>query len=118
MTTAEDVNQMASLMLALTQPDTETIRQAELALKPILKDARSIPALIEVLKGRGVQVRQLDWFLPETILTVTESFDSFYMIFGHAHGTLQSTRLPDCFCIALSDPSSSSHYHYPQTLCT
>ena len=48
-----DVAQMASLMLALTQPDTETIRQAELALKPILKDARSIPALLEVIKARG-----------------------------------------------------------------
>ena len=47
---------MASLMLALTQPDTETIRQAEVALKPILKDARSVPALLEVIKGRGVHV--------------------------------------------------------------
>lgn len=57
MTSAEDVSQMASLMLALTQPDTETIRQAEATLKPILKDARCVPALLEVLKGRGVQVR-------------------------------------------------------------
>ena len=52
----EDVTQMASLLLALTQPDTNTIRQAELTLKPILKDERSIPALLEVLKGRGSQV--------------------------------------------------------------
>jgi len=51
----DDVNQMAALLMALTQPDTETIRQAEVALKPILRDERSIPALMEVLKGRGVQ---------------------------------------------------------------
>lgn len=56
MASKDDVTQMASLMLALTQPDTATIRQAEIALKPILKDARSIPALLEVLKGRGSQV--------------------------------------------------------------
>ena len=56
MTSPEDIAQMASLMLALTQPDTETIRQAELALKPILKDARSIPALLEVIKARGIHV--------------------------------------------------------------
>jgi hypothetical protein len=55
-TSLEDVTQMASLMLALTQPDTETIRQAEQALKPILKDARSVPALLEVIKTRGVHV--------------------------------------------------------------
>jgi hypothetical protein len=57
--TMDDVNQMAALLMALTQPDTETIRQAEVALKPILRDERSIPALMEVLKGRGVQVRYL-----------------------------------------------------------
>jgi hypothetical protein len=85
MTTAEDVNQMASLMLALTQPDTETIRQAEQALKPILKDARSIPALVEVLKGKGVQVGQkwIHSFMKQTMLTVTvnewESIDSFHI---------------------------------------
>ena len=56
MTNQEDVAHMASLMLALTQPDTETIRQAELALKPILKDARSVPALLEVIKARGIYV--------------------------------------------------------------
>ena len=59
MTNQTDVAQMASLMLALTQPDTETIRQAELALKPILKDARSIPALLEVIKARGNYVSYL-----------------------------------------------------------
>ena len=56
MTNQEDIAQMASLMLALTQPDTETIRQAEHALKPILKDARSVPALLEVIKARGIHV--------------------------------------------------------------
>eukprot|EP00547_Thalassionema_nitzschioides_P001876 CAMPEP_0194200314 /NCGR_PEP_ID=MMETSP0156-20130528/969_1 /TAXON_ID=33649 /ORGANISM="Thalassionema nitzschioides, Strain L26-B" /LENGTH=1071 /DNA_ID=CAMNT_0038925291 /DNA_START=70 /DNA_END=3285 /DNA_ORIENTATION=- len=54
MASQEDVSQMASLLLALTQPNTETIRQAEVALKPILKDPRSVPALFEIIKGRGV----------------------------------------------------------------
>jgi len=40
----------------LTQPDTEAIRQAEIALKPILKDPRSVPALVEILKARETQV--------------------------------------------------------------
>jgi len=52
---SEDANHLASLLLALTQPDTETIRQAEVSLKPLLKDPRCVPALVEVLKGRGVQ---------------------------------------------------------------
>jgi hypothetical protein len=54
---SDDAQQMALLLSALTQPDTNAIRQAEVALKPLLKDARSVPALLEVLKARGVQVR-------------------------------------------------------------
>jgi hypothetical protein len=46
---------MASLLTALTQPDTEAIRQAETALKPILKDRRSVPALVEILKAKESQ---------------------------------------------------------------
>lgn len=53
---SEESKQIASLLLALTQPDTAAIRQAEAALKPLLKDPRSIPALIDILKARGEQV--------------------------------------------------------------
>lgn len=56
MASQEDVTQMASLLLGLTQPNTDTIRQAESALKPILKDPRSVPALFEIIKGQGVHV--------------------------------------------------------------
>lgn len=59
---SEDAAKLATLLSALTQPNTEGIRAAELALKPLLKDARSVPALVEVLKSRGTQpdaVRQI-----------------------------------------------------------
>jgi len=46
---------MAALLAALTQPDTEAIRQAEVALKPILKDPRCVPALVEILKAKDTQ---------------------------------------------------------------
>lgn len=51
-----DAAGMATLLVLLTQPDTEAIRQAELALKPILKDPRCVPALVEILKARDSQV--------------------------------------------------------------
>ena len=51
-----DATSMAGLLTALTQPDTEAIRQAEGALKPILKDPRSVPALVEILKAKDTQV--------------------------------------------------------------
>jgi len=54
MASQDDVSQMASLLLGLTQPNTETIRQAEATLKPILKDPRCVPALHEIIKGRGI----------------------------------------------------------------
>lgn len=54
---SEEAQQMAALLLALTQPDTQGIRQAETSLKPLLKDPRSVPALVEILKARGEQVR-------------------------------------------------------------
>lgn len=53
-----DATSMANLLAVLTQPDTEAIRQAELALKPILKDPRCVPALVEILKARDSQVRR------------------------------------------------------------
>lgn len=55
MSLSADATQLAALLVALTQPDTNAIREAEGALKPILKDARSIPALMEVLETRGSQ---------------------------------------------------------------
>jgi len=54
-TLSADAVSMANLMTALTQPDTEAIRQAELALKPILKDLRCVPALVEILKAKESQ---------------------------------------------------------------
>ena len=56
-TLSADATSMASLLAALTQPDTEAIRQAEVALKPFLKDPRCVPALVEILKAKETQVR-------------------------------------------------------------
>jgi hypothetical protein len=57
MPSSEEAQQLAALLLALTQPDTQGIRQAEVALKPLLKDPRCVSALVEILKARGEQVR-------------------------------------------------------------
>ena len=68
-TLSADATSMAGLLTALTQPDTEAIRQAELALKPILKDPRSVPALVEIVKAKDTQVRLsngLQFFLKES----------------------------------------------------
>lgn len=51
-----DAVQLANLLAVLTQPDTEGIRQAEVALKPLLKDPRCVPALVEILKSNETQV--------------------------------------------------------------
>ena len=56
MSSADAAAQLAQLLAALTHPDTNAIREAEVALKPLLKDGRSVPALVEVLKSRGTQV--------------------------------------------------------------
>jgi len=45
-----DIALISQLLGALTQPNTETIRVAELALKPMLKDPRSVASLLTVLK--------------------------------------------------------------------
>jgi HEAT repeat protein len=47
--------QMATYLAGLTQPDTLVIRQAEAALKPILKNPESVPAMIEVIKSGASQ---------------------------------------------------------------
>jgi hypothetical protein len=44
------VAHIAGLLQALTQPDTNTIRQAELALKPILKNALSMHSLWQIIQ--------------------------------------------------------------------
>lgn len=46
---------MATYLSALTQPDTNIIRQAEAALKPILKNPQCVPAMVEVIKARDSQ---------------------------------------------------------------
>jgi ubiquinone biosynthesis protein UbiJ len=56
MTMSADASQLATLLSVLSQPDTEAIRQAEVALKPLLKDPRCVPALVEILKAKDTQV--------------------------------------------------------------
>jgi len=46
-----DTAQISQLLAALTQPNTETIRAAEKALKPLLKDPRCVASLLDVLKA-------------------------------------------------------------------
>jgi len=54
-TLSSDAASLADLLVALTQPDTEAIRQAEASLKPVLKDPRCVPALVEILKAKDNQ---------------------------------------------------------------
>jgi hypothetical protein len=56
MALSADAAQLANFLAALSQPDTEAIRQAEQALKPLLKDPRCVPALVEILKAKESQV--------------------------------------------------------------
>lgn len=56
MALSADAKQLSALLAVLTQPDTEAIRQAEVALKPFLKDPRCVPALVEILKAKQTQV--------------------------------------------------------------
>lgn len=58
MALSSEASQLSSLLVNLTQPNTEVIRNAEAQLKPILKNPNSIPALYEVLAARGAQVRK------------------------------------------------------------
>ncbi|CAJ1958602.1 unnamed protein product [Cylindrotheca closterium] len=55
MALSTDATQLSALLAVLTQPDTEAIRQAEVALKPLLKDPRCVPALVEILKSKDTQ---------------------------------------------------------------
>lgn len=56
MSISADALQLSTLLAVLTQPDTEAIRQAEVALKPLLKDPRCVPALVEIVKAKDSQV--------------------------------------------------------------
>ena len=59
-----DAAALATLLAALSQPDTEAIRQAEVALKPLLKDPRCVPAIVEIIKAKETQVsNQVTWLL-------------------------------------------------------
>ncbi|GKY94826.1 hypothetical protein MPSEU_000447800 [Mayamaea pseudoterrestris] len=54
------VAHMSNLLHALTQPDTNTIRQAEAALKPILKNPASMMVLWQIIKeSQDVAVRHV-----------------------------------------------------------
>ena len=46
-----NIAEFTNHLIALTQPDTNTIRNAEAALKPLLKDPRCIEALLQVLEN-------------------------------------------------------------------
>jgi hypothetical protein len=52
-----DAKIMADLLAALTHPDTNAIRQAEAALKPLLKKPACVPVLVEVINARETLVR-------------------------------------------------------------
>lgn len=52
-----DAKTMADLLAALTHPDTTAIRQAEVALKPLLKKPECVPVMVEVIKSRDALVR-------------------------------------------------------------
>ena len=59
MSLSEDATKLATLLSALSNPNTNAIREAEAELKPILKDPRSVPALMEVLSTGGEEVCSL-----------------------------------------------------------
>ena len=46
----------STLLTALTQPDTNVIRQAEASIKPMLKDPRCVAALLEIVGNPATQV--------------------------------------------------------------
>ncbi len=72
MTMSADALQLSTLLAVLTQPDTEAIRQAELALKPLLKDPRCVPALVEILKAKESQVSFIQLSLPKSYIAILE----------------------------------------------
>jgi hypothetical protein len=49
--TEVNIDQMAACLHALTQPNTDTIRQAELQLKPVLKNPANMPVLWRIITG-------------------------------------------------------------------
>lgn len=63
MALSADATTIADLLAALTHPDTNAIRQAEVALKPLLKRPECVPVLVEVIKGRDTLVSFDHFFL-------------------------------------------------------
>eukprot|EP00559_Dactyliosolen_fragilissimus_P001115 CAMPEP_0184862296 /NCGR_PEP_ID=MMETSP0580-20130426/6766_1 /TAXON_ID=1118495 /ORGANISM="Dactyliosolen fragilissimus" /LENGTH=1085 /DNA_ID=CAMNT_0027360083 /DNA_START=537 /DNA_END=3794 /DNA_ORIENTATION=+ len=55
MALSPEATHVANLLTALTRPDSTAIQNAESELKPLLKDARCIPALMEILVARDTQ---------------------------------------------------------------
>ena len=54
-TAMTDTAVISQLLTALTQPNTEAIRAAEHALKPLLKDPRCVASLLTVLKSAATE---------------------------------------------------------------
>lgn len=57
MALSAEATHLATLLVNLTQPNTEIIKNAEAQLKPLLKNPNCIPALYEILDARSTQVR-------------------------------------------------------------
>lgn len=70
-----DAKIMADLLAALTHPDTNAIRQAEAALKPLLKNPACVPVLVEVINARETLVRSCLVFVNVGILHAYDVFD-------------------------------------------
>ena len=74
-----DLANLVQLLTALTQPDTNTIRQAEAALKPILKNPASMMALWQVIAdvNQPVGVRHVGAIiLRKRLVTHYSTFDA------------------------------------------
>lgn len=102
MALSADALQLSNLLAVLTQPDTEAIRQAELALKPLLKDPRCVPALVEILKAKDSQVSTqcaaISGMSPSnTVLTFSWLVSLFHGRFNISRSHHPSVMLPE-FC--------------------
>jgi len=60
MALSAEASQLAVLLVNLTQPDTQIIRNAEAQLKPLLKNPNCIPALYEILSASQTQVSEFN----------------------------------------------------------
>ena len=78
MSLSPDATNLAALLLNLTQPDTEAIRNAEKMLKPVLKTPNCVPALFEVLSARSSQVSHVECAV--LIHVKWSSFDLWFIL--------------------------------------